>query len=151
PAGPEVRYRLGATSAEPILPVLAEVPLVGRRSHLDTLAAAFERTRQGRTVIVSVHGRSRAGKSALVKHFLDDLDKRSAAVVLSGRCYEQESVPYKALDNLVDVLSRYLESLSQLEVEAILPRDVAPLARLFPVLRQVDAVARAPQRGADVS
>ena len=56
-------------------------------------------------------GLSGSGKSALVQHFLDNLSDGNEAVVLAGRCYEQESVPYKALDSLIDSLSRFLSNL----------------------------------------
>jgi hypothetical protein len=153
PDGADVRRRLGNPDEQvaPAVPPGGEVPLVGRRQERKQLARAFERTRAGRTVVVSLYGRSGAGKSALLKAFLDDLARNSEAVVLAGRCYEQESVPYKALDNLIDTLSHYLDSLPRLQVEALLPRDVAPLARLFPVLGQIQAVAAAPRRAAEVS
>jgi hypothetical protein len=122
----------------------AATPFVGRGEHLEVLAGAYAAARQGRPVVAKVHGRSGVGKSALVQQLLGRLAAAGEAVVLAGRCYEQESVPYKALDSLVDALSRYLHRLGPLEVQALLPRDTAHLARLFPVLGQVEAVAHMP-------
>src|SRR5579883_1895336 len=128
-----------------------EVPLIGRQQHLQLLSEALEETRQGRTVLVEVHGRSGAGKSALVQRFLDDLRDDAEAVILMGRCYEQESVPYKALDNLVDALSRYLERLPPPEAQALWPRDLAALARVFPVLRRLGSAASTSRRPVEMN
>jgi hypothetical protein len=157
PSGDDVLRRLGAGPAEstpaPATGITAttEVPLVGRARHLEALAAAFDACRQGRALRLYVHGRSGVGKTALVQRFLDGLTQRGEAVVLPGRCHEQESVPYKALDSLVDSLSRYLESLPLLEAQVLLPRDIGSLGRVFPVLRRLEAVASAPGRGGAVS
>ena len=125
-------------------------PLVGRDRHLEILRDALETVEQVRTVAISVHGGSGAGKSALVQHFLDDLIEHGEAVVLAGRCYERESVPYKAFDSLVDSLSRYLSRQPRHETQAILPRDVLSLARVFPVLQRVEAVALAPRKAFEI-
>ena len=66
-------------------------------------------------------------------------------MILSGRCYQQESVPYKALDSVVDTLALYLSGLATADVRVLLPRDVGPLARVFPTLRRVEAVNAARQ------
>src|SRR5712692_749359 len=83
------------------------------------------------------------GKTALVRNFLDHIKREANVMMLQGRCYERESVPYKALDGVVDNLSKHLTSMRQRRVAALLPRDVLALARVFPVMLQVDAIFNA--------
>jgi serine/threonine protein kinase len=154
PRGPEILRRLGGAPLEAQAPDPAPAPtrpalLVGRGRHLESLQGALQATKEGRAVTVLVKGPSGMGKTALVRHFLDEV-RREEAVVLAGRCYEQESVPYKALDSVVDALSRFLKRLDNREAEALLPRDVLALGRLFPVLRQVAAVSSGRRRLLDV-
>jgi hypothetical protein len=120
---------------------------VGRTRQLEALHHAFDMSLAGSTQAAYVHGDSGMGKTALVRRFLEQLRERHpGVVVLEGRCYERESVPYKALDSLVDRLTRYLRNLPRAEADALLPRDVWALTRLFPVLRRVDAVAEVRHR-----
>lgn len=117
--------------------------LVGRERHLAVLDAALTEVRAGRPVRLMVSGRSGSGKSTLLQAFLGGLQGGGEAVVLSGRCYERESLPYKALDSVVDALSRHLKSLPPADAVKVLPTDLGELARMFPVLRRVEAVAQA--------
>jgi tetratricopeptide (TPR) repeat protein len=146
PSGEEVLRLLGGVATEPSRQTAGGRLFVGREPQLAALRAAYTDVCQGDTVSVFVHGRSGVGKSALIQRFLDGLFDRGEAVVLSGRCYEQESVAYKAVDTLIDALCRYLRRLSRPEADALMPRDVSTLAHVFPVLRRVDAVAEAPLR-----
>jgi tetratricopeptide (TPR) repeat protein len=125
--------------------------LVGRRLHTLKLESAFAAIRNGRPTILHVYGQSGIGKTALIHEFLAELRRRdSDVVVLRGRCYEQEAVPYKALDSLIDDLSRYLQRLPALEAERMMPRDALTLARLFPVLGGVNAIAATHERVAPI-
>jgi hypothetical protein len=81
------------------------------------------------------------GKSALVQRFLDDLQTSSAAEILSGRAYERESVPYKAVDSLVDSLTRLLVRIENKERAVATPAHASALAKLFPVLKRVPSLA----------
>jgi len=114
-------------------------PLVGRERHLAALHAALADTELGPPVLVNLAGESGMGKSTLLTRFLEDIDARSDALVLRGRCFERESVAFKAFDSLIDGLSSHLASLPPLQVEGLMPRDALALARVFPVLRQVDS------------
>jgi serine/threonine protein kinase/tetratricopeptide (TPR) repeat protein len=144
--------RLGSRPATPAeklaqTAVPSNVPLVGRNAHLAALAEAYDTAKAGHSVSVYVHGSSGMGKTALVRRFLQTLNEQDpAAIVLTGRCFERESVPYKALDSIVDALSEYLRSVPREQADALLPRDVLALARVFPVLRRVDAVVNARHR-----
>ena len=113
---------------------------VGRLHELEQLRLAAERSIE-RSVVVHVQGPSGVGKSALVRRFVEDVER--TAVVLAGRCFERESVPFKALDSLVDALTQHLRGLPKAEVDALLPQHAAALARVFPVLTRLDSFADA--------
>jgi eukaryotic-like serine/threonine-protein kinase len=140
PSGEDVLRQLGAVKVPPA-PAADEV-LVGRERHLAALHDAAARVRTARVpVIVELHGPSGVGKTALARRFLREI--QTDAVVLSGQCYEQSAVPYKALDSLVGALCRYLRKLPRDRVDAFLPVHLGELARLFPVFGRLEAVAEA--------
>ena len=118
------------------------IPFVGRDHHLAMLEDSFNAARRGKAVTLQVHGTAGMGKSALLRRFLDDIADRDGAVVLEGRCYERESVPYKGVDSLIDALTQHLRSLPQKEASQLVPLDMHALARVFPVLLRIDAVHR---------
>jgi serine/threonine protein kinase len=136
PDAAEVLRRLGnRESPEPPEPAPALfTQLVGREEELALLAESFAASQAGRLEVVHVTGLSGMGKSALLRETADRLIHRHGAVVLTGRCYERESVPYKAFDSLVDTLAGYLKSLPAAEASALMPDGIFELARLFPVL-----------------
>ncbi len=137
PSGRELLRRLegGAGRAAPE-PEASEATLfLGREQQLAQLHQSFEAAQQGRAVTVYVSGRSGMGKSALIHHFLDELRERKEAMVLTGRCYERESVPYKAWDSLIDSLVVRIDELPTPQLESLLPDNIQELARVFPVLR----------------
>jgi eukaryotic-like serine/threonine-protein kinase len=151
PSGVELLRLLGVArrgrevSLAPISDPAATVKLVGRREQTAALRDALEATRSGRSVTVRVHGPSGMGKSFLVQAFLDGIAAANEAVVLRGRAYERESVPYKAIDGWVDALGVHLVRLSDRGSLVALPADVWALARLFPVLRRAPEIAALPE------
>jgi len=145
PSAPEIIDRLGGAALLPTIavrpPLTFEEP-VGREPELATLRRLFELTQQGRVVIVNLHATSGVGKTTLLRTFRRRLTQSDPEVVfLAGRCHESEVVPFKALDDLIDALSHYLEKRSTSEAEALAPRDAEYLTRLFPVLGRVEAIA----------
>ncbi|HWM88362.1 MAG TPA: AAA family ATPase [Kofleriaceae bacterium] len=147
PDGGEILRRLGGRAAPRRPPPSEEAPLVGRGRHAALLRDAFATaSREGRPVTVLVHGRSGMGKSMLIERVTGEMVREHHALVLAGRCHERESVPYKALDSVIDALSRILARLPEHEVDAMLPRDALAVTRLFPVLRRVASIKGAPRR-----
>jgi eukaryotic-like serine/threonine-protein kinase len=145
PGGHEILRALGVRTSPKLAPLslsgTAEGSFVGRERQLAELNEAFRATRAGQTVTVYLHGNSGLGKSTLVRTFLDQVkEKAPNAVILQGRCYERESVPYKGLDGVVDSLSKHLASKRRAKAESLMPRNRAALARVFPVMLQVDAI-----------
>ena len=143
PAGRDVVRLLSGDRASIASPAsqISEIAFVGRERQLAELRDAFDATRKGQTVSVYVCGLSGMGKSTLVRTFLEQTRVGlKKTLVLQGRCYERESVPYKALDGVVDNLSKHLASLRRVRAEELMPRNAPALARVFPAMLQVDAI-----------
>jgi hypothetical protein len=148
PSFKEISQTLGPAGPISEIPTTIEDkgPFVGRVEEAAALYTAFHATDQGLPVALFVHGHSGVGKSTLVEHFLKRLRCEGKAVVLTGRCYERESVPYKACDSLIDALSRYLRRLPGEQAAIVLPRQIHALARIFPALQRLEVVKRVKQR-----
>ena len=153
PSAAELLGRLGGarSSAPRLSPAVAAADLlVGRTRQLAVLENTFLHTARGQLGAVLVRGGSGVGKSALVQTFTGNLAAGGAATVLTGRCHEREQVPFKALDSLMDAFTRLLLDLPAAAGAALLPPRIEVLARMFPALRQIEAVAAmADASGAD--
>ncbi|HEY2366645.1 MAG TPA: AAA family ATPase, partial [Polyangiaceae bacterium] len=141
PDGETVLRRLGIAPAAraSLMPASAEnAPFVGRHRELEQLHRAYEQARRGTCVTVYVHGESGLGKTALARRFVAEMAQRDPQViVLKGRCYERESVPYKAVDGVFDALGRFLVRVPRSVLGAIVPPTAARLGRAFPVLERL--------------
>jgi hypothetical protein len=111
---------------------------VGRTEHERALWSAFEHARKGHTDVLLLRGKSGTGKSTLAKRFIEQVRATVPnALVLAGQCYEQESVPFEALDSLIDALAQRLRAMDAHDVADITPPNVGALTKLFPVLQRV--------------
>jgi eukaryotic-like serine/threonine-protein kinase len=139
-----VLERLGDVCRQPAC-ALEPARFHGRTHELARLTDALIDA-SGRATALLVHGAAGSGKSALVRHFAEQVRREHHAVVLAGRCDAREEVPYRALDAPMDALSRFLTALPESEAASLMPRDAALITRLFPTLARVPALRRMPLR-----
>ncbi len=139
PTAIEVLRRIGGPSKDTIAPRAVsrgDAPAVlGRERELHVLDDAMSSVEPGHPVNAYVIGRSGMGKSTLVNHFLDRLERTRFALVLRGRCYERENVPFKVFDDLVDGLSQHLLELPKAQRRDLLPPNLSALATIFAVMK----------------
>jgi eukaryotic-like serine/threonine-protein kinase len=118
-------------------------PFVGRRRERAQLAALRDAQRiAGDSQVAVIIGSSGVGKTALARRFLDDqLVAEPQLMVLESRCDERETVPFNALDGIVDALARVIgrhpNRLPRTALEVLASEDAAELRRLFPVLGEL--------------
>ncbi|HUS32434.1 MAG TPA: protein kinase [Kofleriaceae bacterium] len=155
PSGAEIARRLGIDEgagerATPISRGSGRRVFIGRERELAELADSLERARE-RPIVHLVIGESGIGKSELVTRFTRRIhEDDQATLILNGRCYERESVPYKAFDGVADGLAQHLAHLPGAALSSLLPETPSLLVRLFPVFLRLDAIASvpAPRQGA---
>src|SRR5262249_36332182 len=117
-------------------------PFVGRSEELRCLGRILDRVdADGAAQSVVVEGDPGIGKSSLVRRFLRG--RAQGMPVLAGRCYEQEDVPFKGIDSIVDALSEYLVTLADADVRQLIAGGIRYLTALFPVLRRVPLIEEA--------
>jgi tetratricopeptide (TPR) repeat protein len=137
PSGEAVLGMLGATPSpktRDLVRTALPASFVGRTHELAELERALgDARRHGACVLV--RGKSGIGKTTLVRRFLRS--NTDQLFVLEGRCFEREQVPFKMLDGVVDVLTGAIVAQSPADVEAMAPRDLSALVRLFPVMKRV--------------
>lgn len=116
----------------------ADAGVLGRDTELERLDAALALARsEGGPVLAAVAGPPGMGKSALVEAWCARVRD---AVVLQGRCYERESVPFNAVDSLVDAIAAHLLRARRADA----PAAIGLTADLFPALKQVPTIAAHP-------
>jgi serine/threonine protein kinase len=117
---------------------------IGRERELAQIDASFRRS-QHEPIVHLVVGESGIGKSELARRYTQRIfEDDPTSVILNGRCYERESVPYKALDGVADGLAQLLSELPRDALAALLPDSPSLLTRLFPVFMRINAIASAP-------
>lgn len=154
PQGPAVLRRLGVEApragSDPALrtaiPAAKSSPFVGRTDELRELQRAFDDIDSFVTVTAFVHGESGIGKTTLIRHFIQTIESaHHNVVVMAGQCREHEAVPFKAVDGIIDALSRYVCRLPDLAAAEVVPQNAALLPAVFPVLGRIPGIAKAPR------
>ncbi len=134
PNGEVVWARLGMRGRNSGVRRKLQHSLVGRERQVDVLSCALHEAGTG-SVAVAVSGLSGMGKSALVEEFLRlEQARDEELIVLRAACYDRESVPYKAVDGIVDTLAQRLARLPQRKLYGLVPDTLAATAAVFPVL-----------------
>ena len=141
PTGPEVLRVLAARGEEHVV----ETPFVGRSTELGVLERALAEVAEGATLAISVEGESGIGKTKLVRHFVDSVQTHDEPpFVLGGRCHERETMPFKGIDGIVDMVARTLNKIDLDDITLPPASELAALVQTFPVLLRVPAIAREP-------
>jgi hypothetical protein len=124
--------------------VVGRGAMIGRGSQLRALEEALRDVKPNHAVVACLHGSSGSGKSTLMQWFSSNR-LPAKALLLQSRCYVRESVPYKALDGIIEQLSWHLHSLPAKDLSRYLPQRVSALVHVFPVL---DWLVEARSKGA---
>ena len=136
PSDMQVLDRLGVTDFDPGRIERARMrsaSVSGRGRELRTLQTWIDHIKPGEPRIVLISGDPGAGKTSLIDAFLDGVRARGDAMILAGRCQPWESVPFNAVDGIVDSLAREIRHQKTPEILDVLGRSAA-VPELFQAL-----------------
>ncbi len=123
--------------------VPASMPFIGRELQLKKIDHSWRSSiRDKKANVVLVRAPSGMGKSAFIERFFEKLPP-GEQLILRSRCYQHESVPFKAIDGLTDAISEYLQDVPEENILEMLPDGMSYVTRLFPSLRIIPAINEA--------
>tara|TARA_R110002096_G_scaffold215310_15_gene403195 strand:- start:15680 stop:19714 length:4035 start_codon:yes stop_codon:yes gene_type:complete len=137
--------------------------MVGRREPLRQLQRAISlatedagqgESPQRKIVVCPVMGESGQGKSILVQSFVDQLNPKLHPLVLAGKCEQQRSSQFNAVEPLMDQLAGYVSQLEGWQRERYQfgsLRSKGPLAKMFRDLALIPEIRTAENEGATLS
>lgn len=141
PLGKDVAFALesaqGIRVSVALAQSLAPAGIVSRTAELDVLRQQLSAVSLGTPSTVFLHGASGVGKSTLVSQFVERAQREQHAVAFEWRVYEQESIPFRALDGLLDQLCQRLRAAPSVSNSAAPMSARQALGQLFPVLRDL--------------
>ena len=107
--------------------------LIGRGREVRTMVRHVSALLAQGSGVVLLHGSPGVGKTVLADHALDEIRLKTGALILGGRCHGWESLPFNAIDAIVDSIGRVARAEPSEAIEDVLRRSVAMTA-LFPTL-----------------
>jgi eukaryotic-like serine/threonine-protein kinase len=130
----------------------ARPALEGRERELDLLRSEWQATLAGSCRVVLVRGESGMGKTALLREFTA-LARHACkeTLVLGGRCYPREAIPYRAMDEVMDQLGAFWKAQPPARATYLMPREPEFLLRAFPTLARVTELEDGAVRRATVN
>jgi hypothetical protein len=135
PSEPEILLAFGSELVEPRPSREHErLPeLVGRGRELRTLLRHVTQFMATQSGVVLLHGSPGIGKTSVADHLLNDVRAKTDALIIGGRCHGWESLPFNAIDAIVDSVARAARADFTPAVERVVSQSVA-MTRLFPTL-----------------
>ena len=136
PAAGEILETLGSSLVQARGEVRAHVrppELIGRGREVRTLVRSVTNLLEEGSGMVLLHGAPGVGKSVLADRVLDEVRATTGALILGGRCHGWESLPFNAIDAIVDSVARQVRTHPSPALDEMMSRCVAMTA-LFPTL-----------------
>jgi tetratricopeptide (TPR) repeat protein len=145
-----LRERLGLRPQDAGLSAasLDDPGLVERAAEREVLREELARALAGAPRVVLLSGASGMGKSTLASAFREDA-RAAGCVILEGRCYEREALPFRALGSCMDELSLLLSRWPRAERASLADdaRTVSTMFGGFSLIAGDGPPSRAPPRG----
>lgn len=107
--------------------------LIGRGREVRTLVRSVTTLMTEGSGMLLLHGAPGVGKSVLADSVLDEVRSTTNPLILGGRCHGWESLPFNAIDAIVDSVARHVRMQPSAATDEMLSRCVAMTA-LFPTL-----------------